>query len=532
MRYLLIHLLLVLSFLTSSAVAKVELRAEKTAEAEAETVAKISPRARVRNLLAVISGESAQPLADNFDTRDTKFLKYVRTNSVVVAFPDLLDRYGSLIPIGLISDEPNGSEEVGLKANFEKVGEIDIQGEQYPILLELIEKKDGEKQWLVSQQTIYDLFALVDYVDESLINQVLPAFLIDHKWRGAPIGQWLGVFLLGAICFAIGWVISAVLSHFVSKYNDSHPGSRRGQVLKALSIPLGIILAIILFLGIIRFLEVSIIIRQDFSVLTLTAVWLAIFSFAWSLVDNVTAHGEDVFRQKNKVSSLSLIIFFRATAKAVIICLAFMMILTSNGIDVTTGLAALGIGGIALALGAQKAIENLVGSIIIILDQPIRVGDFIQVGTMLGTVEGIGLRSTRIRTLSDTIVTFPNGTLSSERIENYTLRRRFLIRTKLNLRYETKTDDIKAITSGMRDYLTDHQRVSDESMRVVFVGYGAASLDIEVMCYVYAEDYTAFLYCQEDILLGLTEIVENNNSGFAYPSQTLYLAKDSGPKAS
>jgi MscS family membrane protein len=263
--------------------------------------------------------------------------------------------------------------------------------------------------------------------------------------------------------------------------------------------------------------------------LTVSVIWLALFILIWSLLNNLSSRGEQILREKNRVAGVSLIIFFKAIVKSILILVAIILILDNYGVDVTTGIAALGLGGIAIALGAQKAIENIVGSITIIVDQPFRVGDFCKMGELLGTVEHIGLRSTRIRTLSDTLVTFPNGELSTAEIENFTLRKKFLLRTTLNLRYETSSENMQEILSQLRKLLKNAKDVINDGIRVNFIAYGAASKDVEVFAYIRAADYAMFLAKQESVLLSMSKIVEGNGSGFAFPSQTLYLSRDTAP---
>src|SRR5690606_31249260 len=134
----------------------------------------------------------------------------------------------------------------------------------------------------------------------------------------------------------------------------------------------------------------------------------------------------------------------RRSAKVLLLAVAFVAILDTLGFDVTAGIAALGIGGIALALGAQKTIENLVGSISVIADKPVQVGDFCRVGTVTGTIEDIGIRSTRIRTLERTIVTIPNSDFSSQQIENYAPRDRFLFNPRIAVEYGISAAELHA----------------------------------------------------------------------------------------
>src|SRR5690606_25692885 len=138
----------------------------------------------------------------------------------------------------------------------------------------------------------------------------------------------------------------------------------------------------------------------------------AILLLAWRLIDVIADGLLSRMTRRANMGALSAIMFFRRSLKVLLVALGTISVLDIIGFDVTTGLAALGIGGIAIALGAQKTVENLVGGLSLILDQPVRVGDFCKVGDTLGTIEQIGMRSTRIRTLDRTMVVIPNGDLS------------------------------------------------------------------------------------------------------------------------
>lgn len=487
-----------------------------------------TPRQSMKVLLASLSGTSAHSLSESFDMRESLPLKNIDLESLLVLFPKFMDQYGQLIPLGLISNSESGSEEFNLAPEFEQVGIIKVgKAESVPILLERIRDDSGRSRWLISQKTMMDLDGLDFIASDSRINKILPSELLVTKWRGAFIGQWIAVMILAVASMMFGYFLAKFIKIFFRKFLIFNNGSKFSQVLQSCVTPLSIIVGVTAFVLSERYLEISILIRQDLSIVTLTAVWVAAFIFIWSLIDNLSSRGEDLLRKKNRVGELSIVVFLRASAKVFIVAIAFILVLGSNGVDVTTGLAALGIGGIALALGAQKAIENFVGSIIIVTDQPIRVGDFCRIGDVVGVVESFGLRSTRVRTLDDTVVTFPNGLLASERIENYTLRKKFLLRTTLNLRYETKVDDLKAFLNDLRECLMASEYTSQDKMRVRFVNYGACSLEVEVFCYIYADNYDVFLERKENILFEICSFVEKNNSGFAFPSQTLYLSKDS-----
>ena len=146
----------------------------------------------------------------------------------------------------------------------------------------------------------------------------------------------------------------------------------------------------------------------------------------------------------------------------------------------------------------------------------------------MGTVENIGLRSTRIRTLERTVVSVPNGQLALMSLENFAMRDKMWFHHILYLRYETTADQLRYVLAEIRKMLYQHSKVESPSARVRFIGFGNSSLDLEVFAYVLETEYEPFLHIQEDLLLRIMDIVEASGSGFAFPSQTTYLAGDAG----
>jgi MscS family membrane protein len=256
--------------------------------------------------------------------------------------------------------------------------------------------------------------------------------------------------------------------------------------------------------------------------------WLAVVWLMWRWAD---AAGEVILGQmsrRGQLSAYSAVSFLNRAFKALLIVLLIASLLGAFGVNVTAGLAALGVGGLAIALGAQKLFENLIGSLTLIADRPMRIGDFGKFGDTLGTVEEIGIRSTRIRTLDRTVLTVPNGQLSAQTIENYTQRDRYWFHPILNLRYETSPDQMRHVLQALRTMLAEHSKVDATTARVRLISLGAHSLDIEIFAYVIAWDYAGFLEVQEDLILRCMDIVAASGTGFAFPSQTLYLGRDDG----
>ena len=285
---------------------------------------------------------------------------------------------------------------------------------------------------------------------------------------------------------------------------------------------------VFLFGGAIQALEVSVVARYRALFAAEIIGWFAVAWLLWRWADAASEVILDQMSRRGQLSAYSAVSFLNRALKVLLGIILIAGLLRAFGVDVTAALAALGIGGLAIALGAQKLFENMIGSLTLIADRPIRIGDFCRFGTAMGTVEEIGIRSTRIRTLDRTLLTVPNGELSSLQIENFSHRDRFWFHPVLNLRYETSVDQMHYVLQSLRSMLSDHPKVEAGSVRVRLIALAAYSLDLELFAYVYARDYASFLEIQEGLLLNCMEIVEDSGTGFAFPSSTLYLGRDTG----
>jgi MscS family membrane protein len=230
-------------------------------------------------------------------------------------------------------------------------------------------------------------------------------------------------------------------------------------------------------------------------------------------------------------SARSLLSLLRNAAKAFVALGAVLATLGAFGYPVTTVLAGLGIGGIALAFGAQKTVENLFGSVSLAIDQPFRLGDFVKIQDFVGNVERIGMRSTQVRTLDRTLISIPNGQLSEMRIEDFASRDRIRFACTVGIVYGTSEGQIRRILAGMEQVLRDHPTIWPDTVVVRFAGFGASSLDIEVLAWFHTADVDEFRDCRQDALLGFMRVVEAEGSSFAFPTQTVHLVTEGSPAA-
>jgi MscS family membrane protein len=268
-------------------------------------------------------------------------------------------------------------------------------------------------------------------------------------------------------------------------------------------------------------------------VLTGMATAVAFLALTWLVFRVIDIFGSVVekrFEARGVGTANRFVPLGRKTLKGALGVLAVLVAVDSfTPFEVTALIAGLGVGGIAVALAAQKTLENVFGYLMIIGDHPVAEGDFCRFGDQVGTVEAFGLRSTRVRTLDRTVVTIPNAEFSAMKLENFAKRDRIRFHTVLGLRYETTPDQLRHVLVEIRRLLLSHAKVHPDPARVRFVGFGAYSLDVEITAYVSTVDWAEFLAIREDLLLRLMDIVASSGAGFAFPSQTTYLARDDEP---
>jgi MscS family membrane protein len=311
-------------------------------------------------------------------------------------------------------------------------------------------------------------------------------------------------------------------------------GSRKGEtrLRKKLVKSLWPLSVIFTALALQAFFETQVNLTGSFAVLTssclIAARYLAGAYLLWLLVQAFFEWIISSPRISDKglnASLLRLFAQFTATVGSVIL-LAFGA--QELGLPVFSILAGLGIGGLAIALAIRPTMENLIGGFILYLDKPVAIGDFCELDGKIGSVERIGIRSTQIRRLDRTLVSIPNALFADMQITNWSECNEMLIQHTIGLRYETDPDQLRHVLAAIRKMLLSHPKVTSDTVRVRFTGYGSSSLDIEVRVYTKTTDFNEFYAIREDIMLRIKDIVKDSGTGFAFPSMTMYAAQDDG----
>jgi MscS family membrane protein len=236
-------------------------------------------------------------------------------------------------------------------------------------------------------------------------------------------------------------------------------------------------------------------------------------------VDVIISRLNVFLRSRRQSLSYSVLPLASRVLKITILLLMITVLLSNWGYNTSTIIAGLGVGGIAIALAAQKTIENFFGGVSVVSDRPVAVGDFCKFGDRTGTVEDIGLRSTRIRTVDRTLVTVPNGQFSSMTLENFDRRDKMLFHFMLNLRRDTKPDQVRELLASVKKILADHPELETGALPIRFVGVGTYSLDLEIFTYVKTRDGDQFMRIQQDLYLAILDAVEAAGTALALPTQ-------------
>jgi len=424
-------------------------------------------------------------------------------------------------------NQPEGTPQEGVPLGRQKMGTMSAGDVEIDFDLVRVSDPNAGKIWLISADTLVKLPELSDQVAARQIEGKLPNFLVKNQFGGMPLWQWVALLLGTPIAAGLGWLILAILEIPVRWW-----ARRRGQMdvanWKTVSGPAWLLTGTLIHQVFVVYLRMPLLLRHYYFQITsialiLSATWIFWRIVRWGLYRvrlRALAHGH--------VGTGSVMVLGERVLKAVIFVLGILAILGNLGFNMSTALAGLGIGGLAIGFGAQKTIENLFGGVSVLGDEVFRVGDTCRFGDRTGVIEDIGLRSTRIRTDERTLVAIPNGTVATINLENLSRRDKILFKTNLNLRSETKADHLRFILAEVRRLLYSHPKVESSTVRVRLVDIAGAAPNVEVMSYILTQDFNEFAAVREDVLLRMMDVVESSGSGLALPSQTLYLGRDGG----
>lgn len=371
----------------------------------------------------------------------------------------------------------------------------------------------------VSQKTGYKI------VDQSIagrIRQMLPDYL-----RGEILllayWQWAGLAALLLLGLILDVVLRLLLRAFLKVINHQlkvqMPLQRTRKTIRGL----GLVGTGILWIWVLPSLDLPLLVFNILNPAAHVFLVLAIIVAAFRLTDTVAdIVGEKAKGTDNKLDDI-LVPLVSKTLKILIIILAIMNLAEFLSFQIGPLIAAVGLGSIGFAFAAQNTIENFFGSMTVILDRPFQVGDWVVVDGVEGTVEQVGMRSTRVRTFYNSLVTLPNSILTKQKVDNYGMRKYRRWNTKIGITYDTSPAEVDAFAEGIREIVRQHPYTRKDYYQVWLNEFGASALEILVYVFWEAPDWQTELRERHRLMTEIMRLAEAMGIEFAFPTQTVYL---------
>ena len=426
--------------------------------------------------------------------------------------------------LGTVTDNPELTYDPHLDANHERIGDFSVNGKELPLLMVRVPDGNNGHIWLISWSTLSKAGDLANDVRSHEVERRLPPMLVHYTILSIPLWVWLAFLLLIPVALLAGAVAVALVSFPAWLLGRFKHHAAEWEVWSNIRGP------VLLFatagahaIGM-RMITVPLLFREYYLRVQAAAL---LFAVAWLLWDFVTVWTR---RMRRKVSApeergtLSLILLMHRVLKVLIVTAALLCVLYLAGFNLSAALAGLGIGGIAVALAAQKTIENFFGGLSILTDRVMRVGDICRVGDTVGKVEDIGLRSTRIRTFDRGLISVPNGTLASANVENLSARDKLRVFAVVSLSQSTSRAQIEAVLAEIGAMLREHPQVESTSCWIRLARLGTGSIDLEMHAYVLTAEYSEFTNVRQEILLRVMQIVESCGTSLANNTPTINIS--------
>lgn len=415
-----------------------------------------------------------------------------------------------------LSDSPEGDLSDGLPSYRDVLGRITAGDKDYVLLMQRVPRGDGQYIWKISNATVARLEELYEVFGYGPVAEALAEALPNWRFLGIELFKW--VLTLGSMLLA--YLLAALLGLLLARL-FSGPGKPLYRRLRHLLVgPVAAVIAVIIGGIVIIDLGIGLTGRK-----ILEAGTLLIAATTWLLLALINLLRDAYALRLERRGKGGAMVLLRPASNAIklfVLLSAVLLWLENIGYDITTLLAGLGVGGVAVALALQRPMEDVFGALALYTQQPVRIGDFCRIGGTVGTIEEIGLRSTRIRTPANTLIAVPNARLAEEPIDNYSARRKILYNPTLRLRCDTPLPQLEQVLAGLRALLAGHGRVLAEGARVRFQKIAADALEVTVFAYVDTTDYADYLAVAEELNKESLRVIEAAGTQLALPGRLLF----------
>lgn len=398
--------------------------------------------------------------------------------------------------------------------------------------LRLVRLNGPPVRWVFSQATVNQVDGWFEALGNPWVRERLPRTLMGEGPFNVYWWQWIGIAVSIPLLVLIAWVLGALLRNLLGRVAKRTVTDWDDVLLENLRGPFRLWAAALAGTPLFALLDLNP--RAD-AFMGASTRGLALIALFWGLLRLIRIAQSRLqnaaWETGQGAQARTLVPLLGNLLRVTLAVIALLVALAQFGYPVGTLLAGLGIGGIAVALAAQKTVEHLFGSVSLAADKAFRVGDWVRAGTTEGEVQRIGLRSTSFRTIDRTVVRVPNGRLADERIETFGERDRILLRTDVDLTYDTSPEQIESIRVALESALRSHEKIWPDTVRVHVVAFTDSAIRLNIVSWFQTTDWNEFLRIRHEMLLQFIRIIRDQGASFAFPSRTIYHVTQPGQSA-
>ena len=400
----------------------------------------------------------------------------------------------------------------------------------FPIRLPEFRLRRGEDlAWRISAGTVRSTDSLYEATFSWYARRLLDVLppVVERSFLGFTFWQLIGLGILAGVAWVAQWLLGIFFRGFLVRFASRRAGWAAAE-LGAAALPGSWLASVWIFRRFLADLRFPVLVNQVLNVLLdLALAGIAVW-FAYRAIDALCARLEAITAKTETKIDDHLVPLVRTGLRVGSVILAVLLIAQSQGYSVTTLVAGLGLGGLAIALAAQDTLANVMGSLAIVGDRPFQVGDWVLVDGYEGTVERVGLRSTRVRTFYDSVVSVPNSKVVNSIVDNMGQRKFRRMKHMLALRYDTDPDRIEAFVEGVRGLILKNPRMRHDYFEIHLNRFSDSSVDVLVYCFFRVPDWNAELTERHNFLLSILRLAKEIGVDFAFPTRTLSV-ENTGP---
>lgn len=394
-------------------------------------------------------------------------------------------------------------------------------------------QKYGDR-WVFSDRTVSEIDkihkSVYPFGTDKLLN-LLPK-LGNNKYLGLHLWQYLGILIIITLGFVIHFlltlVIRVVLVKVMHKYGKIDLA--KGVLIPAAK-PFSLMLVAAMLKILIPTLQLPPYIAVNLILIARALVPFFATIFFYKLVDILGIYFVKLAERSENTLDDQLVPLIRKILRFFVVVVGFIAVLNSFQLDIWPLLTGLSIGGLAFALAAQDTLKNFFGSLMIFIDRPFQIGDWVTSGEIDGTVEEVGFRSTRIRTFRDSVMYVPNSIISNSTVDNHGLRKYRRFYTKLSVTYDSPARLIQVFVKGIEQIVKNHPNTRKDYYNIFLNDYAASSLDVMLYIFFEVPDWNTELKCRQEIMLEVNKLAEHLGVRFAFPTQTLMIEEVPGQRS-